>query len=148
MGKAEAANCTKDESLVVLVHELRTPLAAMTVVQIMCAVLFLLVTPSMSSPGGGVARHTGNIHSVRPSDGTLIIEELGSGGVSEVLEVGIRAAKVVRIWRDPADPWTWRERLTSIYRWPVGTFVVVIGRRIDGGSVEASRIEIPKVLSE
>ena len=55
---------------------------------------------------------------------------------------------MVRIWRDPADPWTWRERPTSIYRWPVGTYVVVIGRRIDQGSVEASRIEIPKVMSE
>jgi hypothetical protein len=30
----------------------------------------------------------------------------------------------------------------------VGTYVVVIGRRIDNGSVEASRIEIPKVMAE
>jgi hypothetical protein len=115
----------------------------------MCAVLFLPVTSlDVFAGDGGVARHTGSIQSVRPSDGILIIEELGTGGVSEVLEVGIREAKVVRIWRDPADPWTWRERLTSIYRWPVGTFVVVIGRRIDDGSVQASRIEIPKVMSE
>ena len=115
----------------------------------MCAVLSLVLTAlDVLAADGGAARHTGNIHSVRPSDGTLIIEELGSGGVSQVLDVGIRAAIVVRIWRDPTDPWTWRERLTSIYRWPVGTYVVVIGRKIDKGSVEASRIEIPKVLSE
>jgi len=78
----------------------------------------------------------------------LIIEELGRDGVSEVLEVRIQSAKVVRVWRDPVDPWTWRERATSIYRWPVGTFVVVIGRTIHEGSVEASRIEIPKITPE
>lgn len=119
------------------------------IVRIMCAVLFLPVMPLDGLAGdGGVARHTGSIQSVRPSDGTLSIEELGTDGVFDVLEIGIRKATVVRVWRDPADPWTWRERLTSIYRWPVGTFVVVIGRRIDRGSVEASRIEIPKVMSE
>ncbi len=95
-----------------------------------------------------MARHTGHIQSVRPSDGMLFIEELGTDGGSEVLAVSIREAKVVRIWRDPADPWTWRERATSIYRWPVGTFVVVTGRTIREGSVEASRIEIPKIMSE
>ena len=60
----------------------------------------------------------------------------------------MRRAKVVRIWRDPVDPWTWRERVTSVYRWPVGTFIVVIGCTIHAGSVEASRIEIPKIMSE
>ena len=94
------------------------------------------LTPLDVLAGDGVAaRHTGN-------------EEFGTGGVSEVLDVGIRTATVVRIWRDPAEPWTWREHLTSIYRWPVGTYVVVIGRRIDNGSVDASRIEIPKVMAE
>jgi hypothetical protein len=119
------------------------------ILQVMCAVLSLPLTSlNVFAGDGGAARHTGNIQSVRASDGTLMIEELGTGGVSKVLDVGIRRATVVRIWRDPADPWTWRERLTSIYRWPVGTYVVVIGRRIDKGSVEASRIEIPKVMSE
>ena len=119
------------------------------ILQVICAVLSLLLAPlDVLAGDGGAARHTGNIHSIRPSDGTLIIEELGTGGVSGVLDVGFRTATVVRIWRDPADPWTWRERLTSIYRWPVGTYVVVIGRRIDNGSVDASRIEIPKVMAE
>lgn len=119
------------------------------IVQIVCAVLFLPLTSlDALAGGGGVARHAGHIHSVRPSDGMLFIEELGRDGVSEVLEVRIQSAKVVRVWRDPVDPWTWRERATSIYRWPVGTFVVVIGRTIHEGSVEASRIEIPKITPE
>ena len=76
-------------------------------VQIMCAALFLPLT-SLDVPAGDgeLARHTGNIQSVRPSDGMLIIEELGTGGVPEVLEVGTRKATVVRIWRDSGDPWT------------------------------------------
>ena len=119
------------------------------ILQAMCVALSLPLTSlDVLAGDGGAARHTGNIQSVRPLDGTLIIEELGPGGVPEALDVRIRTATVVRIWRDPADPWTWRERLTSIYRWPVGTYVVVIGRTIDNGSVEATRIEIPKVMSE
>jgi len=118
------------------------------VVHIVCAVLFLALPPIAAAAGGEPARHTGHIQSVRPSDGMLFIEEPGTDGVSQVLKVWTRSAKVVRLWRDPADPWTWHEGLTSIYRWPVGTFVVVIGRRIDEGSVEASRIEIPKIMSE
>lgn len=119
-----------------------------SMVQIMCAVLFLALPPIAAAAGGEPARHTGHIQSVRPSDGMLFIEEPGGNGVSRVLKVCTRSATVVRLWRDPADPWTWRQDLTSIYRWPVGTFVVVIGRRIDEGSVEASRIEIPKIMSE
>lgn len=119
------------------------------IVQIVCAVLFLPLTSLDALAGGDrVARHAGHIQSVRPSDGMLIIEELGKDGVSEVLGVWIRRAQVVRIWRDPADPWKWREGVTSIYWWPVGTFVVVIGRTIHEGSVEASRIEIPEIMSE
>ena len=115
-------------------------------VHTVCAVLFLALPPVAPAGGGEPARHTGHIQSVRPSDGMLFIEETGMD--SQVLKVWTRDATVVRLWRDPADPWTWREGLTSIYRWPVGTFVVVIGRRTDGGAVQASRIEIPRIMSE
>ena len=57
-------------------------------------------------------------------------------------------ARVVRTWRDSADLGVKRERVTSIYRWPVGTFVIVIGSEGSMGSIEASRVEIPKVTSE
>lgn len=115
-------------------------------VHTVCAVLFLALPPVAAAAGGEPARHTGHIQSVRPSDGMLFIEETGTD--SQVLKVWTRGATVVCLWRDPADPWTWREGPTSIYRWPVGTFVVVIGRRTDGGAVQASRIEIPRIMSE
>lgn len=110
--------------------------------------VLLLATIDASAAGDRVARHAGHIQSVRPSDGTLVIEELGANGVAELLEVGMHGAEVVRVWRDPTKPWEWRERPTSIYRWPVGTFVVVIGSTTGSGAVEARRIEIPWVTSE
>ena len=122
---------------------------SLRILHIACSILFLALTSVDVVAGDGrIARHAGGIQSIRPSDGTLIIEELGQDGASKMLEVSIRSASVVHVWRDPVDPWKWRERVTSIYRWPAGTFVVVFGRTIHEGSVEASRIEIPKIPSE
>jgi hypothetical protein len=103
---------------------------------------------SIIASAEGPARYAGHIQSVRPADGTLVIEEVGADDVSDLLHVRIRGADVVRTWRDPSDPRRWRERVTSIYRWPVGTFVVVTGRTTDSGSIEASRVEIPKIAAE
>jgi hypothetical protein len=93
-------------------------------------------------------QYAGHIVSVRPMDGTLMLDEVGEDDDAAPLEVRIRGADVVRTWRDPADPSTWRSRETSIYRWPVGTFVLVTGRETDQGTIQASKVEIPKVASE
>ena len=93
-------------------------------------------------------RYAGHIVSVRPVDGTLMLDLLGEDDDAAPLEVSIRGADVVQTWRDPADLSTWRSRETSIYRWPVGTFVLVTGRETDQGTIRASRVEIPKVASE
>jgi hypothetical protein len=122
---------------------------SLQMLHIVGSLLFLALTSlDVVAGDGGMVRHAGSIQSIRPSDGTLIIEELGKDGRPEILEVSTRSARVVHVWRDPSDPWTWRERVTNIYRWPVGTFVVVVGRTIHGGSVEATRVEIPKIPSE
>ena len=94
------------------------------------------------------ARHPGRILSVRPHTAMLVIEAYGSKERSGLLAVHIGDARVVRTWRDSADLGVRRERVTSIYRWPVGTFVIVIGSEVSMGSIEASRVEIPKVTSE
>jgi hypothetical protein len=52
------------------------------------------------------------------------------------------------VWRDSADPWVWRERATTIYQWPVGTFVTILGSADEADVIRASRIEIPKVTFE
>jgi hypothetical protein len=85
---------------------------------------------------------------VHPANRTLVIQEVGGSGDTRGLEVRMDNAHVVRVWRDPAEPWAWQQRATSIYRWPVGTLVVVIGRATPSGPVEASRIEIPKITTE
>ena len=110
--------------------------------------LVLLVRGKAGADERAITRRTGWIQSVRPHDVLLMLEQYGSKRKSELLRVRINRAEIVRIWRDPADPWFWRERGTSIYRWPVGTFVMVIGSDLDSGSFEASRVEIPKLTSE
>jgi len=110
--------------------------------------LVVLLLGSVATGQGRRARHAGYIQSVRPADRTLVIEEVGRDGMAATLHVQMRNAEVIRLWRDQAHPWVWRERPTSIYRWPVGTFVVVIGRATDADTIEASRIEIPKITSE
>lgn len=93
---------------------------------------------------GDALRHTGRLVSLSPAEGVVFIEEVRPGGDSALIEIEVREAKVVRLWRDPAKPWRWRERPTRVHRWPVGTFVVVIGRAGPDGVVDARRIEIPK----
>ena len=95
-----------------------------------------------------VVRHAGRLQSLRPSDGVLVIEEIGPSGRGELVEVRIQNASVVRVSRDPADPWRWREQSTNIYRWPIGTFVVVIARARPSGAIDAARVEIPDVGSD
>jgi hypothetical protein len=119
---------------------------ALGTLQVVWALLLLVVLAVSAS--AEEAQYTGHIQSVRPVDAMLLIEEVGADDGSDLLYVRIRGADVVRTWRDPADPRRWRERETSIYRWPVGTFVVVTGRATGRRSVQASRVEIPKIASE
>lgn len=106
----------------------------------------VLVMMSIGAPAeaGGIGRYTGRVQSFRPADGVLVVEEFGARGRSELVEVQTRGAEVVRVWRDRAQPWRWRDRPTRLYRWPAGTFLVVIGRVDRHGVIRASRIEIPK----
>jgi hypothetical protein len=104
--------------------------------------LLLLADPAS---GGGEARHAGRIHSLAPAEGVLVIEEVVSDGATEFVHVRVRDAEVVRVWRDRADPWQWRERPTWLYRLPAGTFVVIIGRQEASGAITARRIEVPEV---
>jgi hypothetical protein len=106
----------------------------------------VLVMMSIGAPAeaGGIGRYTGRVQSFRPADGVLVVEEFGARGRSELVEVQTQGAEVVRVWRDRAQPWRWRDRPTRLYRWPAGTFLVVIGRVDRHGVIRASRIEIPK----
>jgi hypothetical protein len=88
------------------------------------------------------ARHTGRIHSLLPAEGVLVIEAVGPGGQTTLLEVGIRQAQVVRVRRDPGDPWRFQERPTRVHRWPAGTFLVIEGWSAGPGVIAAERIEI------
>jgi hypothetical protein len=60
------------------------------------------------------------------------------------LQVDVRHAQVVNVSRDPSRPWEWRERSAEIFRFPVGTFIVVIGVDQASGVVRAYRLEVPK----
>ena len=70
---------------------------------------------------------------------------MGPHGRINLVEISFRNADIVRVSRDPLDAGHWRERRTSIYRWPIGTFVVISGKRDSSGAIEARRVEIPKV---
>jgi len=107
------------------------------------AAFFLAVL--LTAGASGIVRHAGLLQSINPSDMTLVIEETGPNGRIDLVEISIRNAEVVHVSRDPADPWRWRARRTNIYRWPVGTFLVVSGQAGTSGVVEALRVEIPKV---
>jgi hypothetical protein len=89
------------------------------------------------------ARHAGRVHSLLPSSGVLIIEEAGVDGEAELLEVEARNARVVRVWRDAAEPSRWREQPVRLYALPAGTFVVVIGHSVGDDHIVAHRIEVP-----
>jgi hypothetical protein len=98
-----------------------------------------------SGPAAGEERHAGRIQSVDPGAGLLIIEESGLAGRIESLEVEVRGARVLRVFRDPREPWRWREEPTQLARFPVGTYVVVMGQRGPSGRLEARRVEIPRL---
>ena len=110
-------------------------------------VLALVVMVSVSGPvhAGGLERHAGRLHSLDPAHGLLLIEESGVNGRTEFVQIEIRDAEVVHIWRDPVRPWEWRERQTKVHRWSAGTFVVVIGRPDASGVIDADRIEFSDV---
>jgi hypothetical protein len=109
------------------------------------AALVLLTLVAAGVDAGGPARHAGTLHSLSPAQGVLVIEERGEHGRTELVEIQIRRAKVVRIWRDPTRPWEWRERPTLLHRWAAGTFIVVIGQADNAGVVDAERVEIPAI---
>ena len=113
-------------------------------------VVTLVVWLSISGLGPLVhgTRHAGHIHSLKPVDGVLVIEEIGSNGRIEMVSVQISDAEVVRVWRDPHRPWTWRERRVRLHEFPAGTFVVVIGREDPWGRLHADRVEIPEIESD
>jgi len=113
-------------------------------------VVTLVVWLSISGLGPLVhgTRHAGHIHSLKPADGVLVIEEIGSNGRNEMVSVRIGDAKVVRVWRDPDRPWGWRERRVRLHEFPAGTFVVVIGREDPWGRLHADRVEIPEIGSD
>lgn len=107
------------------------------------AALVMVTSIAAGVDASGPERHAGKLHSLSPADGVLVIEECGAKGQTELVEIQIRGATVVRIWRDPSRPWEWLERPTTLPHWAAGTFVVVIGRPDPLGVVHAHRIEIP-----
>ena len=93
----------------------------------------------------GPTRRSGRVQSFLPAERLLVIEETGVNGQTDILEVLIETAEVVRVWRDAAEPWRWRERSTLPHRLPAGTFVVIIGREAPPGIIRANRVEVPHV---
>ena len=111
------------------------------------AVFLIQTMLATLAEGDSVVRHAGRLQWVSPSDMVLVLEEAGPNGRGALLEVGFRNASIVHVSRDPADPWRWRDRPTSIFRWPIGTFLVVIGRAAASGTIDATRVEIPEIAS-
>lgn len=87
--------------------------------------------------------HSGRVHSMIPYQRLLVVEELGARGTARLLLVHVGDADVVRLARDPDRPWEWRKTPTRLRRLPVGTFVVIIGRKRAPRVLEAERIEVP-----
>lgn len=110
--------------------------------------LFMVAAATSGAEAGGLVRHAGLLQSIDPAEGVLVIEEVGVNGTTDLLQVRMRSADVVRVWRDPAEPWQWRERPTEIHRWPAGTFVVVIGTTAPSGVIDAARVELPRVAPQ
>lgn len=105
----------------------------------------LVLALSVSAVVAQPARHAGLVQSFVPSAGLMLVEEVGAGGAYAIIEVDVRDADVVRLWRDPNDPWGWKERPARIHRLPVGTFVVVVGHPQTNGVVDALRVEVPEL---
>ena len=82
-----------------------------------------------------------------PGDGVVLVDRSSTHDSEHLIAVDFRGAQVVHVWRDAENPEMWRERSTSLSRWPAGTFVVVIGSVAPTGGIRASRIEIPKATA-
>lgn len=96
---------------------------------------------------GGVTaeqRHAGRIQEIDPAGRRMVLEEIGLAGRVEQVEIDLSGARVLRVFRDPQDPWRWREEPTRLERFPTGTYVVVIGSTVDG-RLAATRVEVPRV---
>lgn len=93
----------------------------------------------------GETRHAGSMQGFEPSAGLIFVREIAGGGTPTVVAVDIRDARIVRVWREPADPERWHERRVRIHRLPIGTFVVVVGNRGLEGVIKATRVEVPEV---
>lgn len=105
--------------------------------------LIVTLFGSMPAWAGDEIRHSGNVHSFTPSEGVLVINAMGLNGEEETVWVDVRGAEVVRLSRHPRRPWQWRERRTSVYRLPAGTYITVIGLEDRAGTLRASRVEVP-----
>jgi hypothetical protein len=93
-------------------------------------------------------RHAGRVHSFVPDQSVLFLEEAGAGGTVETITIDLRNAQIVRVRRDPADPWTWIEEPVHPGRLSVGTWVIVIGKTTESGVIQAARVEVPKIEGE
>jgi hypothetical protein len=74
----------------------------------------------------------------------VFVEDASDERSDKLVSVKFRDAEIVRVRRDVARPAEWQERPTRLHRWPVGTFVVIIGYVEPSGVVRADRIEIPR----
>ncbi|MEK8035541.1 MAG: hypothetical protein AAB226_02260, partial [candidate division NC10 bacterium] len=72
--------------------------------------LLMVVAATSGTEAGALVRHAGLLQSIHPAEGVLVIEEVGGNGTTALLQVRTLSADVVRVWRDPAEPWRWRER--------------------------------------
>jgi hypothetical protein len=100
--------------------------------------LFAFTVVAVFAAAAGTVRYAGCLQSINPGDATLVIEDMGPRGRIDLLEISYRNADIVRVSRN-------LERRTDIYRWPIGTFLVITGKRNSLGAIEAHRVEIPKV---
>jgi hypothetical protein len=88
-------------------------------------------------------RYTGRVQSIIPGKSVLVVEVLSENQTVKTVEVDAKNAKIVRLLRDPAQPWKWVEQPIQVFRLSAGTFVVVIGGPLESGVIGASRIEVP-----
>jgi hypothetical protein len=112
---------------------------------VLSIVIMAMLGVTLAASALAEERRSGRIQTLDRDKGTLVIEESGVASTFFTTQiVGLGNAKVVEVFRDAQQPWTWREEPTSLTRVPTGTMVVVIGRKGTGGAIEAERIEIPR----
>lgn len=113
-------------------------------------IVVVLVTFLTGEPAAAEqeTRHAGRIHSMDPAQAAVVLLELGAHGLEQLVEAQIGDAKLVRVWRDPARPWRWRERPIGLYELLSAPFVVLIGRQDRYGRIIAARVEVPVIPSE